>query len=97
MAIIFTVYACNSSATVDESLDKFISHAKAGEVTEVDVMSGAYGDTLTYKLKDDADTTYTAMMKAGDTVRGILVDAGIKPGDANYPDVKIKVAPDSLH
>jgi cell division protease FtsH len=85
VAIVFTVFASSSSGTVDESLDKFISHVKAGEITKVDVNS----DTLTYKLKGE-DTSYTAKMESGDTVRGILVDAGIKPGDANYPDVNIK-------
>jgi cell division protease FtsH len=87
VAIVFTVFASSSSGTVDETLDKFISHVKAGEVTKVDVNS----DTLTYKLTGE-DTSYTAKMESGDTVRGILVDAGIKPGDANYPDVNIKGA-----
>ena len=85
VAIVFTVFYGSSTGTVDETLDKFISHVKAGEVTKVDVNS----DTLTYKLKGE-DTSYTAKMESGDTVRGILVDAGIKPGDANYPDVNIK-------
>ena len=85
VAIVFTVFASSSSGTVDETLDKFIGHVKAGEITKVDVSS----DTLTYKLKGE-DTTYTTKMETGDTVRQILVDAGVKPGDANYPDVNIK-------
>ncbi|MDP9180099.1 MAG: ATP-dependent zinc metalloprotease FtsH [Chloroflexota bacterium] len=85
VAIVFTVFYGSSTGTVDESLDKFIGHVKAGEVSKVDVSS----DTLTYKLKGE-DTTYTTKMENGDTVRQILVDAGVKPGDANYPEVNIK-------
>src|SRR5260370_331224 len=47
------------------------------------------GDALTYKLKGE-DTTYTTKRESGDTVRGILVAADIKPGDPNYPEVNIK-------
>ncbi len=74
VAIVFTVFASSSSGTVDESLDKFIGHVKAGEITKVDVSS----DTLTYKLKGE-DTTYTAKMETGDTVRQILSMRELSP------------------
>ncbi len=87
VAIVFTVFASTGSGTVDESLDKFVSHVKAGEISKVDVN----GDTLTYKISGE-DTTYTAKMESGDTVRDVLESNDVKFGDKNYPDVNIKGA-----
>ena len=85
VAIVFTVLYGSGAGTVDQTVDKFVVDVQKGQVSKVDVS----GDTLTYKLKGE-DTSYTTKMESGDTVRRILVDAGVKPGDANYPDVNIK-------
>ena len=87
VAIIFTVFYGGSTGNTDEPLNAFIGHVKDGDVSKVDVN----GTTVTYKLKNE-DVTYATEMEEGDTVRGVLSDAGVKPGDANYPEVNIKGA-----
>jgi len=85
VAIVFAVFQSGSSGSTKETIDAFVGHAQAGELTKVEVD----GQDVTYKLKGE-DTDYTTKLEQGDTVRSVLVDAGVKPGDANYPDVEIK-------
>jgi cell division protease FtsH len=85
VAIVFAVFSNSGSGKTHETIDQFVAHAKAGDITKVDVD----GQNVTYKLTGE-DTDYATKLEEGDTVRSVLVDAGVKPGDANYPDVEIK-------
>ena len=88
VAIVFTVFYGSSTGTVDETLDKFISHVKAGEVTKVDVNS----DTLTYKLKGE-DTSYTAKMESGDYSPDFSLEWALKDLDLARAAGGVEVTP----
>src|SRR5688500_6862393 len=89
VAIVVIVYAVlqgSGDSPQKVELSQFIENAKAGEVSEVDVD----GQTLKFKLEGGDDTTYQTKMEKGDTVRSILQENGVAPGDAEYPEVEIK-------
>ncbi len=87
VAIVFTVTQGSGSGKVDESLDKFVAHVHAGEITKVEVDN----EKLTYQLNGE-DTKYQSKMEKGDSLRSVLAEAHppVKIGDANYPAVDIK-------
>jgi cell division protease FtsH len=87
VAIIFTVFYSGNTGTTDRTIDNFVNDVKSGQVTKVDVD----GTNVTYKIKGE-DVTYETKLEEGDTVRQVLTDAEIKPGDTNYPEVNIKGA-----
>jgi cell division protease FtsH len=86
VVIVYTVLQSSGDSPQKVELSQFIENAKAGEVSEVDVD----GQTLNFKLEGGDDTTYQTKMEKGDTVRSILQENGVAPGDAEYPDVEIK-------
>jgi len=65
-------------------LTQFIESARAGEVRSVEVDD----NEIKFKLTGADDTTYETKMEEGDTVRGVLQDAGIEPED--FPAVTIR-------
>jgi len=83
VAIVFTVFANSGSAKVEQSLQDFVADARAGNVTSVEVD----GSNVTYKLAGD-QITYKTKMEEGDTVRQVLLDAGMRQED--LPDIKTK-------
>jgi cell division protease FtsH len=85
VAIVYAVLASGSSGSTKQTVDDFVHSAQAGDITHVDVN----GQNVTYKLTGE-DTDYSTKLEEGDTVRSVLVDAGVKPGSSNYPDVEIK-------
>jgi cell division protease FtsH len=85
VAIVFAVFQGGSSGSTKQTVDEFVTNAQAGEITKVDVN----GQNVTYKLEGE-DTEYSTKLEKGDTVRSVLVDAGVKPGSANYPEIEIK-------
>src|SRR5574341_363302 len=85
VAIVFTfVLVSGGDGKQEQSLSDFISEAKAGHVTKVKVD----GNDLEYDLDGD-DITYKTTMEEGDSVRQVLSDAGMEPGDAGYPKIEI--------
>ena len=83
VAIVFTVFANSGSAKVEQSLQDFVADARALNVTSVEVD----GSNVTYKLAGD-QITYKTKMEEGDTVRQVLLDAGMRQED--LPDIKTK-------
>ncbi len=85
VAIVFTfVLGSGGDGKQEQSLSEFIQQAKAGDVTKVKVD----GNDLEYELEGD-DFTYKTTMEEGDSVRQVLSDAGLEPGDAGYPKIEI--------
>ncbi len=85
VAIVFAVLQAGNDGATKQTVDDFVRSAQDGEITKVDVD----GQDITYKLEGE-DTDYTTKLEEGDTVRSVLVDAGVKPGTANFPDIEIK-------
>src|SRR3972149_10464216 len=83
VAIVFTVFANSGPGKMEQSLSDFVTAAKAGEVTSVQVD----GSTLNYKVKG-SDITYKTKMEKDDSVTRIFQDAGMQP--EQWPDVTIK-------
>ncbi len=65
-------------------LTEFIEAARVGEVRSLEVDD----NEIEYKLAGADETTYETKMEEGDTVRGVLQDAGIEPAD--FPEIKIR-------
>jgi len=84
VAIVFTVLQGGGPGKQEQSLSDFISEAKAGNVTKVKVD----GNDLEYDLEGD-DIAYKTTMEQGDSVRQVLSDQGLNPGDAGYPKIEI--------
>ena len=85
IAIVFTLLPAASSR-VDRPLTEFIEDVKAGRVRSVEVD----GRMIEYELIGD-DQTFQSEMEEGDTVRGVLQDAGIDPED--FPPITVKESP----
>jgi cell division protease FtsH len=85
VAIVFAVLSSNGGGSTKQSVDQFVASAKAGEVEKATVS----GQNVTYKLRG-GDEEYSTKLEEGDTVRQVLVDAGVRPGSENYPDIEIK-------
>ena len=85
VAIVFAVFQGGGSGKTKQSVDDFVKSAQAGDITKVDVN----GQNITYKL-EGGEEEYSTKLEEGDTVRSVLVDAGVKPGSENYPDIQIK-------
>jgi cell division protease FtsH len=85
VAIVFAVLSTGGGGSTKQSVDEFVQSAKDGEVEKVEVS----GQNVTYKLQG-GDEEYSTKLEEGDTVRQVLVDAGVRPGADNYPDIEIK-------
>ncbi len=81
VAIVFTILQPGGDKPQKQPLTDFIELVDAGKVDEVKVNN----TKLTYTLTDTGDLKYRTEMEKGDTVRGVLVDAGIPP--AEFPKI----------
>jgi cell division protease FtsH len=83
VAIVFTVFQGGGSGRVKQDVTTFVQEVQKGNVSDIKV-----DDTnVTYKLTND-DNGYKTELEKGDTLRQVLVDAGIKPED--FPKYEIK-------
>src|SRR6266542_3443344 len=73
VAIVFTVFQGSGSGRVKQELPEFIQAVKEKKATDIKV-----DDTnITYKLNDDPDHGYKTELEKGDTLRQVLVEAGV--------------------
>src|SRR6266498_679856 len=73
VAIVFTVFQGSGSGRVKQELPEFIQAVKEKKATDI-----KDDDTnITYKLNDDPDHGYKTELEKGDTLRQVLVEAGV--------------------
>jgi cell division protease FtsH len=81
VAIVFTVFQSSGDKKIEQSVPQFVAHVDAGDATDIKVDD----QTITYKLQDDPNATYTTELEKGDTLRGVLSDANVE-----VPEYEIK-------
>ncbi len=86
IAIVFTVFGTGGGSSKEEvDPSQFVADVKADKAEEVE----RDGDTVTWKvISADDEKTYKFKLEKGDTVRGVLEDAGIPI--EQQPEVDIK-------
>jgi cell division protease FtsH len=86
IAIVFTVFGTGGGSSKEEvDPSQFVADVKADKAEEVE----RDGDTVTWKvISADDEKTYKFKLEKGDTVRGLLEDAGIPIEE--HPEVDIK-------
>jgi cell division protease FtsH len=86
IAIVFTVFGTGGGSGKEEvDPSQFVADVRAGNAEEVQ----RDGDTVTWKVTSaDGEKTYKFKLEKGDTVRGVLEDAGIPIEE--QPEVDIK-------
>jgi cell division protease FtsH len=86
IAIAFTLFGTGSSSSKEDvEPGQFVADVRADKAEDIE----RDGDTVTYKVATaDGEKTYKFKLEEGDTVRGILEDAGIQIEE--HPEVDIK-------
>jgi cell division protease FtsH len=86
IAIVFTLFGTGGGESKEDAEPSdFVADVRADRAQEIE----RDGETVTYKvISADGETTYKLKLEKGDTVRGILEDAGIPVEE--QPKVEIK-------
>jgi cell division protease FtsH len=83
VAVVYTLMGQTGSGKEKVELSQFVEDAKQGQVSKIEVD----GSNVTYKVTN-SDQQFKTKLEKGDTVREVLKDNGLSPGQ--YPDAEIK-------
>ena len=83
VAVVYTLMGQTGSGKEKVELSQFVEDAKQGQVSKIEVD----GSNVTYKVTN-SDQQFKTKLEKGDTVREVLKDNGLSPGQ--YPDPEIK-------